>query len=153
MKTDKSFADTGQLKRMVNASRSLTLMSITKHEVSDSKHEMIPYVSNSHEVSPEVQHKVQLHNLITVPIQKGKHVLSFSFAYLVLFISLLLFSGVWLQSATKNIDDCAINEMITLINNVISVFMFVVISQVIIILAERMDDTGKSGEVVPSLLT
>ena len=120
-------------------------MSVTKHEVSDSKHEMIPYVSNSHEVSSEVQHKVQLHNLITVPVQKGKHVLSFSFAYLVLLISLLLFSGVWLQSATKNIDDCAINEMITLINNAILVFMFVVISQVIIVLAERIDDTGQVG--------
>jgi hypothetical protein len=91
--------------------------------------------------------------LIIVPVQKGKHVLSFSFAYSVLLISLLLFSGVWLQSATKNVDDCAINEMITLINNAISVFMFVVISQVIIIPAERMDDTGQSGEAVPSLLT
>jgi len=94
-----------------------------------------------------------LHTLFTVPVQKGKHVLSFSFIYSVLLISLLLFSGVWLQSATKNIDDCVINEMITLINNAISVFMFVVISQVIIIPAERMDDTGQSGEAVPSLLT
>jgi hypothetical protein len=51
MKTDGSFVATGQLKRMVNASRSLTLMSVTKHEVSDAKHEMIPYVSNNHEVS------------------------------------------------------------------------------------------------------
>jgi hypothetical protein len=91
--------------------------------------------------------------LITVPVQKRKHVLSFSFAYSVLLISLLLFNGVWLQSAKKNIDDCAINEMITLINNAISVFMFVVISQVIIIPIERMDDIGQSGEAVPSLLT
>jgi hypothetical protein len=153
MKTDRSFVAIGKLKRMVNARKSLTLMSVTKHEVSDAKHEMIPYVSNNHEVSPEVQHEVQLHNLIIVPIQKGKHVLSFSFAYLVLLISLLLFSGVWMQSETNNLDDCAINETITLINNVISVFMFVVISQVIIIPAERMDDTGQSGEAVPSLLT
>jgi hypothetical protein len=54
---------------------------------------------------------------------------------------------------TNNVDDCAVDEMITLINNAISVFMFVVISQVIIIPAERMDDTGQSGEAVPSLLT
>ena len=80
--------------------------------------------------------------MITILVQKGKHVLSFSFAYSVLLISLLLFSGVWLQSATKIVDDCAINEMITLINNVISFFMFVVISQVIIVPTERMDDTG-----------
>jgi hypothetical protein len=113
---------------------------------------MVQFVSNSDEVSPEVQHEVQLHNLIIVPVQKGKHVLSFSFAYSILLFSLLLFSGVWLQSATKSVDDCVINEMITLIKNVISIFMFVVISQVIIIPTERMDDTGKSGEEVPSLL-
>jgi hypothetical protein len=128
-------------------------MSVTKHEVSDAKHEMIPYVSNSHEVSPEVQHEVQLHNLIIVLVQKGKHVFSFSSAYSILLISLLLFSGVWLQSATKNVDDCAINEMITLINNAISVFMFIVISQVIIIPKERMDHTRQSGEAIPSIFT
>ena len=138
---------------MVNARKSLTLMSVEKHEFCDAKHEMVQYVSNSHEVSPEVQHKVQLHNLIIVPVQRGKHVLSFSFAYSVLLISFLLFSGVWLQRVTNNVDDCAINGMITLINNAILVFMFVVISQVIIILAERMDDIGQSGEVVPLLLT
>jgi hypothetical protein len=65
---------------MVNARKSLTLMYVTKHEVSDAKHEMVQYVSNSHEVSPEVQHEVQLHNLITIHVQKGKHILSFLFA-------------------------------------------------------------------------
>ena len=105
MKTNRSFAVIGQLKRMVNEIKSLTLMSVTKQEIHDAKHEMVQYDSNSHEVSPEVQHEVQLHNLITVPIQKGKHVLSFSFAYSVLLISLFLFSGVWFQSATKNVDD------------------------------------------------
>jgi len=151
MKTDRSFAATGQLKRMVNASKSLTLMSVIKHEVSDAKHEMIPYVSNSHEVSPGVQHEVQLHNLITVPVQKRKHVVSL--AHLVLLFGLLLFSSVWMLTTTNNVDECAVDGMITLINNDISVFMFVVISQVIIIPAERMDDTGQSGEAVPSLLT
>jgi hypothetical protein len=81
---------------MVNANKSLTLMSITKQGISDAKHEMVQYVSNSHEVSPEVHHEIQLHNFITIPIQKGKHVLSFSFTYSVLLISLLLFSGVWM---------------------------------------------------------
>jgi hypothetical protein len=94
----------------------------------DAKHEMIQYVSNNHEVSLEVQHEVQLHTLITVLVQKGKHVFSFSFTYSVLLFSFLLYSGVWLLNATKNVDDCAINVMITLINNPISVFMFVVIS-------------------------
>ena len=43
---------------MVNASISLTLMSVIKHEVSDAKHDMVQYVSNNHEVSQEVQHEV-----------------------------------------------------------------------------------------------
>jgi hypothetical protein len=103
---------------MVNASKILTLMSVTKQGISDAKHEMVQYDSNSHEVSPGVQHEVRLHNLITVPIQKGKHVLSFSFAYSVFLISLLLFSGVWLQNEIKNVYGCSISEMITLINNV-----------------------------------
>jgi hypothetical protein len=120
-------------------------MSVIKQEVRDAKNEMVQYVSNNHEVSPKVQHEVQLHNLFTVPVQKGKHVVSFSLACLVLLISLLLFNGVWLLTMTKNVDDCAIDGMITLINNVISVFMFVVISQVIIVQAERMDDTGQVG--------
>jgi hypothetical protein len=54
MKTDRSFTATWKLKRMVNASKSLTLMSVTKHEVSDAKHDMVQYASNSHEVSPKV---------------------------------------------------------------------------------------------------
>ena len=78
--------------------------------------------------------------------------MSFSFAYSVLLFSLLLFNGVWMLNATKNVDDCAINEMITLINNVISVFMFVVISQVIIVPTERMDDTGQVGRQYPHFL-
>ena len=85
-------------------------------------------------------------------MQKGKHALSFSFAYLVLLFSLLLFSGVWLQNATKNVDDCAIDGMITLINNAISFFMFVMISQVIIVPAERMDDTRQVGRQCPHFL-
>ena len=87
---------------------------------------MIPYVSHSHEVSPGVQHEVQLHNLITVPIQKSKHVVSL--AHLVLLFGLLLFSSLCLLTMTSNVDEFAIDGMITLINNAISVFMFVVIS-------------------------
>ena len=136
---------------MVNASKSLTLMPVTKQEVSDARNEMIPYVSNNHEVSPGVQHEVQLHNLITVPVQKRKHVVSL--AHLVLLFGLLLFSSVWLLTTTNNVEECAVDGMITLINNAISVFMFVVINQMIIIPAKRMYDTEQSGEVVPSLLT
>jgi hypothetical protein len=141
MQTDRSFAATGQLKRMVNERKSLTLMSIKKQEVSDAKHDMIPYVSNIHEVSPEVQHEVQLRNLIIVVVQKGNNIVSLSLACLVILISLILFSGVWLLTTTKNVDDCAIDGMITLVNNAISFFMFVVISQVIIVPTERRDDT------------
>jgi magnesium-transporting ATPase (P-type) len=90
--------------------------------------------------------------LFIVPIQKEKHVLSFSFAYSVLLFSFLLFSGVWLLNTTNKVDYGALNEMITLINNVISVFMFVVISQVIIFQAKRMEDTGQVGNQYPHFL-
>jgi hypothetical protein len=89
--------------------------------------------------------------LIIVPVQKRKHVVSL--AHLVLLFGLLLFSNVSLLTTTNNVDECAVDGMITLINNAISVFMFVVISQVIIIPTERTDDTGQSGEAIPSLLT
>ena len=55
-------------------------------------------------------------------------------------------------NVTKNVDDCEINGMITLINNAILVFKCVVISQVIIVLAERMDDTGQLGRQYPHFL-
>jgi hypothetical protein len=113
---------------------------------------MSPYVSNSHEVSPGVQHEVQLHTLVTVPVQKGKHILSFSFTYSVFLFSFLLFSGVWLKNATKNVDDCAIDGMITLINNAISVFLFVMIGHVIIIQEERMHDIRQVGRKYPNFL-
>jgi hypothetical protein len=58
-----------------------------------------------------------MHTLVIVPMKKGKHVLLFSFAYSVFLFNFLLFSGVWLQNATQNVDDCAIDGMITLINN------------------------------------
>jgi hypothetical protein len=138
---------------MVKEKKILTLMYVIKHEVSDAKHDMISYVSDNHEVSPEVQHEVQLHTFIIVLVQKGKHVLSLSFAYSVLLFSFLLFSGVWLLNATKNVNDCAINEMITLINNAISVFMFFVISQVIIVLEKMMDDTRQVGRQYPHFLS
>jgi hypothetical protein len=68
MKTNRYFATTGQLKRMVNASKSLTLMVVTNQKESNAKHEMVKYVYNNHEVSHEVQHEVQLHTLVIVPV-------------------------------------------------------------------------------------
>jgi TM2 domain-containing membrane protein YozV len=53
---------------------------------------------------------------------------------------------------TKNVDDCAIDGIITLINNFISIFMFVVVIQVIIFQAERMDDTWQVGRQYPLFL-
>jgi hypothetical protein len=104
-------------------------------------------------VSQEVQYEVQLHAMFTVPIHKRRHVSSFSFAYSILLFSLLLFSGVWLLNATNNVDDCAIDEMIILINNAISVLMFVLISQVIIVPAEEMDETGQAGRSCPHFMS
>jgi hypothetical protein len=90
--------------------------------------------------------------MFIVPVQKRRHVSSFSFAYSVLLFSLLLFSGVWLLNATKNVDDCVVDEMIILINNPISVLMFVMITQVVIVPIEEMDETGQAGRSSPHLM-
>jgi hypothetical protein len=69
-----------------------------------------------------------------VLLKKGKCLVdSFSFAsvYLVLFLGFLLVSGVWLVVATMNENVWKNEEMINLINNVITIFIFVVMTQTI----------------------
>jgi hypothetical protein len=81
-----------------------------------------------------------------VPVKKGRYVDgSFSFAsvYSVLLFSLLLISGIWLATATMNGRVCEFKGMVNLVNNVVSVFIMVVMSQVLVIQAGRMDDTGQ----------
>jgi hypothetical protein len=77
-------------------------------------------------------------------IQKRKYVDgSFSFAsvYSLLLFNLLLISGVWLATTIMNGGVCEFEGMVNLVNNVVSVFIMVVMIQVLIIQAGWMDDT------------
>jgi hypothetical protein len=60
-----------------------------------------------------------------------------------LLINLLLISGIWLATATMNGGVCEFEGMVNLVNNVVSVSIMVVMSQVFIIQSGRMDDIGQ----------
>ena len=78
-------------------------------------------------------------------VKKGRYVDgSFSFAsvYSVLLISLLLMSGIWLATATMNGEVCEFKVMVNLVNIVVTIFIMVVMSCVLIIQERWMDDTG-----------
>jgi hypothetical protein len=55
----------------------------------------------------------------------------------------LIVNGVWLEVATMNTNVWEMEGMINLINNAISIFIFVLMSQMIIVRAGGMDDTGQ----------
>jgi hypothetical protein len=80
-----------------------------------------------------------------VPNKKGKYVDgSFSFASvysIILFSSLI--NGVWLSTTTMNGIVCEFTRMVNLVINVVSFFVIIVMSQVIIIQEGNMDDTGQ----------
>jgi hypothetical protein len=71
-----------------------------------------------------------------VLVNKGKYVDgSFSFAYVYPFFlfSLLLINGIWLATTTMNGRVCEFKGMVNLFNNVVSIFITVVMSHVLII--------------------
>jgi hypothetical protein len=77
-----------------------------------------------------------------VPVKKGKYVdgsFSFTSVYSILLFSLLLINGVWLATTTMNDKVCEFKGMVNLVNNVVSVFIMVVMSQVLVI------QEGKDG--------
>jgi hypothetical protein len=81
-----------------------------------------------------------------VPVKKGKYVdgsFFFTFVYSVFLLSLLLISGVWLATATTNGGVYEFKGMVHLVSSFVSVMIMVVIIQVLIIQAGRMDDSGK----------
>jgi hypothetical protein len=115
MKTNLTVVTTGHMKMLVNAS------------IQD------PYLQ------PTVESKTG--PLVdVVPVKKGKYVdgsFSFTSVYSVLLFSLLLISGVWLVVATMNGRVCEFKGMVNLVNNVVSVFIIIVMSQVLIIQARK----------------
>jgi hypothetical protein len=73
-----------------------------------------------------------------VTIKKGKYVdgsFSFAYVYSFLFFSLLLISGVCLLATTMNGRVCEFKGMVNFLNNVVSIFIIIVMSQVLIIQA------------------
>ena len=107
-------------------------------------------VLQNEELSHENIHDLSLqhfnHRLIVdCPIKKDKYILnSFSFKSICLsmiFLSLLLISGIWLVNGTKNINFYGIEGMITLINKDLYVFTFVVMAHIVIFQEEQVKDT------------
>ena len=99
MKNDRSFVTLGKLKRVVNASRNLTLMyvqqEVSLHEnISNSKHEVVPVVKDKYNVG------------------------TFSFAsiYSIVLFNFLLFNSVWLIATTMNVE--MHENLINVLNNV-----------------------------------
>ena len=81
-----------------------------------------------------------------LPIKKGKYVdgsFSFTYVYSVLLFNLLLFNIVWLVSATMNGGVCEFKKMVSLVNNVVTFFIMVVMIQLLIIQLGRMNDIGQ----------
>jgi hypothetical protein len=81
-----------------------------------------------------------------VIVKKRRYVygsFSFTFVYSFLFISLLIISGIWLVTATMNDRVCEFKGMVNLVNSVVSIFIMVMMSQVLIIQEGWMDDIGQ----------
>jgi len=81
-----------------------------------------------------------------VLVKKGRLIDgSFSFASVnsVLLISLLLISGIWLSTAKMDGGVCEFIGMVNLVSSVVSIFIMVVMSQVLVIQEGRLNDTGQ----------
>jgi hypothetical protein len=131
MKTNLIVVTTGHMKMLVNAS------------IQD------PYLQ------PMVESKT-CPLVDVVPVKKGKYVdgsFSFTSVYSFFCSSLLLVNGVWLVAATMNGGVCEFKGMVNLVNNVVSVFIMVVMSQVLVIQEGRMDDTGQVRRKYPHFIS
>jgi hypothetical protein len=104
-------------------------------------------LANASIQDPDLQPTVEIRTVPlvdVVPIKKGIYVdgsFSFTSVHSVLLIDLLLISGIWLATATMNGKFCEFKGMVNLVSNVVSVFIMVVMNQVLIIQAGWMDDT------------
>ena len=151
IKTDCSFANTGQLKRVINASKELTLMSIS---TGGSTLEL--GVANQGQMLQDalvVQHDGMMIESIdgtlgkNVPVVKDRYVVDlFSFISALLF-SLMLVNFCWLVATTVDVDAYGSDRIMFMINNVVAVFI-VLVSQVF----RCTDDTGQVGKPSPHFM-
>ena len=115
-KNDKSLGTTQQLKRVVNASRNLALMSIQCKEEKIPKHEK--------EVSFHYNAPILVDSVSMVKSQHGLGTISFTCSMFI--FSLLLISSMWLGSTMLNED--VIKNVINVLNNVSAVLIVVLLS-------------------------
>ena len=80
--------------------------------------------------------------VLTASVKRNKFSFYLTFACLVLCLLLLLFSSVWMVVVTLNTDLSKDDIMIKFVNNVMVVFVFVMMSQMILNRAGWMVDTG-----------
>ena len=140
-KYDKSLGTTQQLKRVVNASQNLTLMSMQVKEEKNPKHE--EEVSLHHSTSIMVDNG---------PMKKHKHDTSTnSFTYSMLIFSLLLISSIiWLVPTILNED--FVKKGVNVLNNICAVLMIIMLSQMYRF-QEWTSDTGQVRRTCPHLFS
>jgi hypothetical protein len=114
-KNEKSLGTTQQLKRVVNASRNLALMSIQCKEEKNPKHEK------------EVSNHYDAPVLVDSVLDKSQHGMgTISFTCSMFIFGLLLISSMWLGPTMLNED--VIKNVIDVLNNVSAVLIFVLLS-------------------------
>jgi hypothetical protein len=157
MKHDLSVIATGQLKMLVNARKFLSLMF-----VKDCGLENALINTNNEQIfqgTEQVQHGALQHEGIidnkSDTTEKDKLFMGSFYlasACSVLCLSLLLFSYVWIVASTLNADLFKDDRMIKFVNNMMVVFIFVALSQVILNGAGWIVDTGQLGIQCPHFI-
>jgi hypothetical protein len=129
MKSDLSLVTTGQLKRIVNASKNVSLMSAKEIEGCDLEcnNEIVKFVP-SYEVfqdSPKLPHEDSLYASIRDHVKKNRGVVN-SFSVASMCSLLLLMCCAWLVVEMLNASSCERKRMIDYVSNIISTFILVI---------------------------
>jgi hypothetical protein len=135
-KNDKSLGTTQQLKRVVNASRNLALMSIQCKEEKNLKHEK--------EVSFHYNAPVLVDSVSMVKSEHGSGTISFT-------CSMFIFSSLWLGPTMLNED--VIKNVINVLNNVSAALIIALLSQMYRFQEEWIGDTGQVRQTCPHLFS
>ena len=160
MKTDLFVVAIRQMKMLVNASKGLSLMRVKDYGLENAliKIDTNQMFQDTQEKHGELKHEHILYYRETNPlvniasIKEDKFSMrSFYLAYAcsILCLILLLFSCVWIVASTLNADLCKSDKMIKFVNSMMVVFIFVMMSQVILNQASWMKDTIHVGPQYP----
>jgi hypothetical protein len=141
LKNDKSLGTTQQLKRVVNASQNLALMSIQCKEEKNLKHE--------EEVEFHYNAPILVDSISTVKSQHSSSTISFTCSMFI--FSLLLISGMRLGPTMLNED--VIKNVVNVLNNVSAVLIVVLLRQMYRFQEEWIGDTGQVRQTCPHLFS